>query len=65
VVRATLVVPAGAAPRTLKLRLRLPRGQRITRVALDGAAFARFNAPSETIDLHGLKGTLMLEVRHT
>jgi hypothetical protein len=59
-IRVTVEVPARPAPRTLKLRLRLPRGARITEVALDGRPFGRFDARTGTIDLSGRRGTLAL-----
>jgi hypothetical protein len=61
-IRVSLEVPSRAPPRTLKLRLRLPRGNRMTAVALNGRPFRRFNARSETIDLSGQAGTLELVV---
>jgi hypothetical protein len=44
----------------LKLRLRLPNGERITSVTVGGRAFTRFDAASETIDLTGLRGRVNL-----
>jgi hypothetical protein len=50
-----------APPRgTLKLRIRLPRGERITRVTVDGTPWPRLSG--ETIDLSGRRGTLELVV---
>jgi hypothetical protein len=61
-VQASVVVPDRAPPRTLKLRLRLPRGGRITSVTVNGRPYARFNAATETVDLSGARGTLDLAV---
>jgi hypothetical protein len=61
-IRVALEVPSRAPLRTLKLRLRLPRGNRITNVVLNGRPFRRFNARAETIDLSGQTGTLELVV---
>lgn len=59
-VHASVTVPERAPPRALKLRLRLPRGQRITSVTLDGRPFERFDAATGTVDLSGRRGTLDL-----
>jgi hypothetical protein len=59
-VRASVAVPERAQPRALKLRLRLPRGRRITSVTLDGRPFDRFDRATGTIDLSGRRGTLEL-----
>jgi hypothetical protein len=61
-IHVRLSVPRRAALRTLRLRLRLPEGQRITGVALGGRAFQRVDAHAETIDLSGLSGRLDLVV---
>jgi hypothetical protein len=59
---ATVDVPRLAVPRTLKLRLRLPRGQRIESVSIGGkpAPLGR----GETLDLSGLRGRVELVVRY-
>jgi hypothetical protein len=62
-IRVSLEVPRRASLRTLKLRLRLPRGNRIRSVALNGRSYRRFDARAETIDLSGRRGTLELVVR--
>jgi hypothetical protein len=64
-VRASVTVPERAPPRALKLRLRLPRGQRITSVTLDGRPFERVDRASGTIDLSGRRGTLDLTANTT
>jgi hypothetical protein len=61
-VHASVTVPERAPPRTLKLRLRLPRDRRITSVTLDGRPFTAFDRATETLDLSGRRGTLELEV---
>jgi hypothetical protein len=62
-IRVSLEVPSRGPLRTLKLRLRLPRGNRITSVFLNGRGYRRFDARTETIDLSGRRGTLELVVR--
>jgi hypothetical protein len=53
-------VPRRLGPASLKLRLRLPSGERITSVTVGGRAFTRFDPASETIDLSGLHGRVNL-----
>jgi hypothetical protein len=60
-VRVQLDVPTGLNG-PLRLRLRLPGGERIGDVSLDGAPFNRVAGP-ETLDLSGLKGHLALVVQ--
>jgi hypothetical protein len=62
-VQASVVVPERSPPRTLKLRLRLPRG-RITGVQVNGRPFRRFDRASGTIDLSGARGTLEVLARY-
>ena len=59
-VRARVTVPRRLAPGTLKLRLRLPVGKRITGVSVDGRKFDRFDPGTGTIDLSGLTGRVSL-----
>jgi len=63
-VRVALEVPERAPPRKLSLRLRLPAGNRIVAVLLDGHPFHRFDAKAETIDLSARKGSLELLARY-
>jgi hypothetical protein len=56
-VRVHLDVPAGLAGHSLRLRLRLPAGERIGAVTVNGAPFGRF-AGSQTLDLSGYTGHL-------
>jgi hypothetical protein len=56
-------VPAGR-PKSLRLRLRLPGGQRITGVTLQGRPYRRVDVVSGTIDLTGRRGPVELTVRH-
>jgi len=51
-------------PRTVRLRLRLPRPARIASVLLGGRPYSRFDRRSETIDLSGRSGRLALTVRY-
>jgi hypothetical protein len=63
-VRVHLLVPP-RAPRTLRLRLRLPAGERVAGVSLRGArAFERYDARSGTVDLSGLRGRVDLVVAY-
>jgi hypothetical protein len=57
-VRVALDVPAGLSG-PLRLRLRLPAGQRLGAVTLGGVPFDRFAGP-ETLDLTGLTGHVEL-----
>jgi hypothetical protein len=61
-IRVRVNVPSRTPPSTLRLRLRLPDGQRITGVTLEGRSFHRFDPASETIDLSGLTGRIDLVV---
>ena len=64
-IRVRVNVPKRNPPETLRLRLRLPDGERITGVELGGHAFHGFEPGSETIDLSGLRGRLDLVVTRT
>jgi hypothetical protein len=59
-VRGRVTVPRRLAPGTLKLRLRLPVGKRITGVSVGGRKFDRFDPGTGTIDLSGLTGRVNL-----
>jgi hypothetical protein len=61
----SLQVPNSPSLRTLRLRLRLPAGKRITSVLTDGDRFRRFDPATGTIDLSGLRGDLSLVVRYS
>ena len=61
-IAVSLVVPSRVPPRSLRLRLRLPRPTRIERVLVGGRPFPRFDAAIGTIDLSGLTGTVDLTV---
>ena len=58
---ATVDVPKRPAPKALKLRLRLPRGQRIESVTVGGEPV---DTSGETIDLSGRGGRLEVVVRY-
>jgi hypothetical protein len=64
-VQVRVTVPKRVVPRTLRLRVRLPVGKRITAVALGGRKFDRYEARSGTLDLSGLKGRLKLVVSYS
>jgi hypothetical protein len=59
-IHAVVDVPGRVVPPILKLRLRLPAGERISAVSLGGKAFDRFAPDTGTIDLSGLHGRLDL-----
>ena len=63
-VSATLDVPRSGALRTLKLRLRVPRGRRLRSVLVEGTAYRRFDSRTGTIDLTGRAGGISLEARY-
>jgi pimeloyl-ACP methyl ester carboxylesterase len=65
-IRATVEPPARPTPKTLKLRVRLPRGQRVEAVTVNGAPLElpEGERPGETIDLSGLAGRLDVIVRY-
>jgi hypothetical protein len=56
-VEGTIEVPSDRPPRTLALRLRLPRGRHVVAVRVDGRR-RPFHAGTGTLDLSGLRGTL-------
>lgn len=56
-VRALLDLPE-RIPRTLRLRLRLPAGERIVAVTVDGRPFTRVDRRTGTIDLSGRRGVV-------
>jgi hypothetical protein len=62
--RVSLELPTRRSPREVKLRLRLPRGARLTGVLLDGRRWRRFDPEAETVDLTGLAGTVRLDVAY-
>ena len=64
-VLASIDVPSRRPPRTLRLRLRLPAGEKITVVQVDDKPVP-FDARTGTIDLSGLRGSLTVDatVRH-
>ena len=64
-VHARVDVPTRRTPRTLRLRVRLPDGRRLSEVTLGGRAYARFDPNDAVVDLSGLAGRLELVVRHT
>jgi hypothetical protein len=57
-VQVQLLIPAAVS--SLSLRLRRPRGLRLTRVELNGRPYPNFSAAGETIDLHGHTGRLII-----
>ena len=65
-ISAIVEPPVRPAPKTLKLRVRLPRGQRVESVTVNGAPLelSEGERPGETIDLSGLAGRLEVIVRY-
>jgi hypothetical protein len=63
VVHATLDVPRSAQLVSLKLRLRLPTGRRLSAVTADGAAVP-FDAATGTIDLGSRRGAFAVDARY-
>jgi hypothetical protein len=59
-VHVTVDPPASPPPSTLRLRLRLPAGERLRSVLLDGRPIP-FDGASGTIDLSRARGELSLE----
>ncbi|HEX6761829.1 MAG TPA: hypothetical protein VF094_03415 [Gaiellaceae bacterium] len=53
-------VPSRPAPASLRLRVRLPRGEQLAAVRVDGRR-AKLDRRSDTIDLSGLRGHLELQ----
>jgi hypothetical protein len=56
-------VPDTASPETLKLRLRLPGGRRLSQVSIEGQQTSRFDPKTGTIDLSGYSGNVFVEAR--
>ena len=59
VVQVEVSPPTSPAPATLEVRLRLPRGERLSRVELAGRAIP-YGPDTGTIDLSGRRGELVL-----
>ena len=62
-VDAWIDVPESVTLKTLKLRLRLPRGQRVLHVDLDGSRYSRFDPATGTLNLSGRRGSLFVQAR--
>jgi hypothetical protein len=56
----SLQVPSRQPLRSLRLRLRVPRGERITGVEVDGRPPRSFDPSTGTIDLSGFRGDLQI-----
>jgi hypothetical protein len=59
---ATVEVPSRPPPR-LMLRFRLPRGNRVGAVRLDGRPVPRFDRGTATVDLSGRRGRIVVVAR--
>jgi len=62
-VDAWVDVPESVTLKTLKLRIRLPRGRRVLHVGVDGSPYSRFDPATGTLDLSGRRGTLFVRAR--
>ena len=62
-VRVSIDIPSRAPLRSLSLRLRLPRGDRIVHVKAGNRLFPRSSHHSNTFDLSGLAGRVHLVAR--
>jgi hypothetical protein len=62
-VDAWIDIPESVTLKTLKLRLRLPRGQRVVHVDVDGSPSSRFDPATGTLDLSGRHGSLFVQAR--
>jgi hypothetical protein len=60
--RVEIRAPSRTAPRSLSLRLRLPRGKSVGQVTIGGRAYGRFDRATGTIDLSGRRGTIELAI---
>ena len=64
-VRASVVVPPRLTPRDrLSLRVRVPAGQDIIHVTVNGQPHGKFERATGTIDLTGQSGQLALTIQH-
>jgi hypothetical protein len=61
-VQGWVEVPTRRHARTLRLRVRLPHGTRISSVQVDGRRWRRYDAGTGTIDLTGRRGMVELSV---
>ena len=62
-VEASIEVPSRTPPRALTLRLRLPAGERLGAVTVDGRPDGRVDPATSTIDLSGSTGRVTLVAR--
>jgi hypothetical protein len=63
-VLATVQVPNGRQPRKLSLTLRLPAGEHLVAVSLDGGPFRSHGREGDSIDLSGRAGTVTVVARY-
>jgi hypothetical protein len=64
VITATIEVPSRVAPSAIILRVRHPRSAPIKSVTVNGKAWSKFDAKSETVRLTGLKGSVEVRVSY-
>ncbi len=64
VIRAKVELPARTPPDEVRVRFRHPTGATIESVTVDGRPWTHFDRGAEVVNLHGLTGTVSLEVRY-
>jgi hypothetical protein len=61
---ATVEMPAGRPPQSVRLRFRHPRSSPMKSVTVNGRAWMDYDPDKEVISLHGLAGTIKVEARY-
>ena len=61
---ATVSIPSRNLPREVLLRIRHPKAAAIVSVIVNGKPWKEFERSKEIVKLHGLKGTVTVEVRY-
>ncbi|WNR46834.1 hypothetical protein [Paenibacillus roseipurpureus] len=64
-VNADLQLPDRLPINSLQLRLRVPEGNRLTGVEVNGKPYLQFDPNTETIDLTGITGKLAIHATYT
>jgi hypothetical protein len=64
-IRATISLPSRGFTGDVLLRLRHPKGARMTHVTVNGRAWREFDATEEVVHLHGLSGLVRVEVGYS
>lgn len=63
-IKAEIQLPERGRPNTILLRLRHPSAKPIQSVTMNGSNWTAFEKAKETIQLQGLAGTVMIEVKY-